>query len=35
MEKNHPGFKKEAEPFFSIIMEGADSSRKCNTPGVG
>ena len=22
MEKNHPGFKKEAEPFFSIIMEG-------------
>ena len=22
MDKNHPGFKKEAEPFFNIIMEG-------------
>ena len=22
MDRNHPGFKKEAEPFFSIVMEG-------------
>ena len=22
MNKNHPAFKKEAEPFYSIIMEG-------------
>lgn len=22
MNRNHPGFKKEAEPFFSIIMQG-------------
>lgn len=22
MDRSHPGFKKEAEPFFSIVMEG-------------
>lgn len=22
MERNHPGFKKEAEPFFRIVLEG-------------
>lgn len=22
MNRNHPGFKKEAEPFFAIVMEG-------------
>ncbi len=22
MNRNHPGFKREAEPFFSIIMQG-------------